>query len=101
RARRARAGSPRGGRQPVLPIGAGMGALSHDRAGDGGDRDREPGGDHGRVLTDESGGATRPSTALADPQDVGDTSGANLYPPRPRAAPGRRAVSGADVPVFG
>ena len=72
RAGRARARQSEGDRAPVLPDVSRMGAAADGRAGDGGDRDRQPGGDHRRLFADPAGHAARPAAAPRDPAHVGN-----------------------------
>ena len=54
---------PIGDRKSVLPPGAGALPDADDRAGDRGDRDRKPGGDHRRLFAGASGDPARPAAA--------------------------------------
>ena len=56
-------------------------AAAARRAGDRGDRDREPGGDNRRVFADRPGGATRPAAALQGSLGLGAPAG-QIYLPR-------------------
>ena len=67
-------------------------------AGDRGDRDREPGGDHRRLFADPAGGAARPAAALRGPLHLGDACRADLSAARQHAAADRRVAAGAAVP---
>ena len=59
RARRIRAGQWREPAQSVLPDAARMGADADGRIGNGCYRDRQPGGDFGRLFADQTGGAAQ------------------------------------------
>ena len=83
RSGRARALRPERDRQPLLPAGAVMGALSHDRACHRGDGDREPGRDHRRLLADQPGGAARPPPRLQI-RRTSETQAGQIYIPRIR-----------------
>ena len=72
RAGRAGAVRSRRDREFVLPDGARDPAAAAGRAGDRGDRDREPGGDHRRLFAGPPGGATRPAAALRGPLHLRD-----------------------------
>ena len=56
---------PEGGREPVLPDGAGLGAAAAGLPGDGGHGDRVAGAHHGRVLGHQAGHPARPAAAHA------------------------------------
>ena len=88
---RAGAFQSRRDRKPVLPDGAGDLGAAAGGAGDGGDRDREPGGDHRRLFAGPSGGAARPAAALRGSLHLGDPCRADLSAARQPAAPDRRA----------
>ena len=53
-------------------------AAAAGRAGDRGDRDREPGGDHRRLFADPAGRAARPAAALRGPLHLRDPCRADL-----------------------
>ena len=98
RSRRAGAGRPDGDRQPLLPPGAVMGALSHDRARHRRHDHREPGRDHRRLLADQPGGAARPPAPPPDQAHVGDAGRPDLHSAHQWAAACRRAPACRAVP---
>ena len=56
-------------------------AAADDRAGDGRDRDRQPGGDHRRLFADAAGDPARPAAAARHPPYLGVAVG-QIYMPR-------------------
>ncbi len=98
--RAGRAGAVRsfGDRKFVLPDGSGYPAAAAGGAGDGGDRDREPGGDHRRVFADPAGRATRPAAALRGSLHLGDPCRSDLPAAGQPDAVARRHPAGAVVP---
>ncbi len=91
---------PLGGGQPVLPHGAAMGALSDDRPRHRSDGDREPGGDHRRLLPDQPGGSARHPAAASDQAHLGDPGRADLHSPGQGAVAGRHAAPRRHVPLL-
>ena len=85
-------------RKFLLPDGSGDTAAAAGRAGDRGDRDRQPGGDHGSLFADPPGGAARSAAALRGPLHLGDPCRADLSAAREQAAADRRVAAGAVVP---
>ena len=73
-------------------------AAAAGRAGDRGDGDREPGGDHRGLFAHPAGGAARSAAALRDPPHLGVARRTDLHAARELAAPGRRDDAGAVVP---
>ena len=71
RARRAAARPSAAGRQPVLPRGAGLGALPDGGARHRRHHHREPGDHHRRLLADAPGHAARLAARVAHPPDLG------------------------------
>ncbi len=61
------AGPARGRRQPVLPDGPGLGPLAAGAARHLRHRDRQPGGDLGRLLADPASDPARPAASARDP----------------------------------
>ena len=98
RAGRQGAGRSGGDRKSVLPPGAGNLPAADDRAGDGGDRDREPGGDHRRLFAGASGDPARPAAAARHPAHLGLPCRPDLYSARDDGAAGRRVAAGRTVP---
>ncbi len=98
RSGRAGAFQSRRDREFLLPDGSGDPAVAAGRAGDRGDRDREPGGDHRRLFADPSGGAARSVAALRGPLHLGDACRADLSAARQHAVADRRVAAGAAVP---
>ncbi|KAF1853906.1 hypothetical protein Lal_00005115 [Lupinus albus] len=88
-----------GGAQPLLPAGAGMGALSADRAVHRRRRHRQPGGDLRRLLADPAGGPARALPASRHPPHLQRGGRADLHPPRQLGPAGRGAGAGAGLPI--
>ena len=79
-----------GDREPVLPDVPGLGADPDGRAGDGGDRDREPGRHHRRLFADAAGDPARPAAALRNPPHLGSPFRPDLHSAHQHAAAHRR-----------
>ena len=71
----------RRGRPSVLRDEPGLDADADGRAGDGGDGDRQPGGDHRRLFADPAGGAAQPAAAL-DILHTSETQSGQIYMPQ-------------------
>ena len=87
-----------GDRKSVLSAGAGTVPVADGRAGDGGDRDRKPGGDHRRLFAGASGDPARPAAAAGDPAHLGLACRPDLHSARHCRAADRRAAAGRAVP---
>ena len=87
-----------GDRKFLLPDGSGYLAVAAGGARDRGDRDREPGGDHGSIFADPSGGAARSAAALRGSLHLGDPRRTNLSAAGEQDAADRRSAAGAVVP---
>ena len=68
-----------GDREPVLPDVPGLGADPDGGAGDGGDRDCEPGRHHRRLFADASGDPARPAAAVRNSSYVGSPFRPDLH----------------------
>ncbi len=75
-----------GDRKPVLPDVPGLGADPDGGAGDGGDRDCEPGRHHRRLFADAPGDSARPDAAVRNSSYVGSPFRPDLHPPHQHAA---------------
>ena len=77
---RARDRRSQGDRKPVLPDVPGLGADPDGRAGDAGDRDREPGRHHRRLFADPAGDPARPDAAVRNSPYLGSAFRPDLHP---------------------
>ena len=89
-----------GDREPVLPDVSGLGADPDGGAGDGGDRDREPGRHHRRLFADAAGDPARADAAVRNPPYLGSAFRPDLHPAHQHAAVVRGAAAGAAVPLL-
>ena len=71
RSGRAGARQPGSDRKSVLSAGSRSAAAADDRAGDRGDRDRQPGGDHRRLFAHPPGDPARLVAAAGNPAHLG------------------------------
>ena len=78
-----------GDREPVLPDVSGLGADPDGGACDRRHRDREPGGDYGRLFADAPGDPARPDATLRNPPHLGSAFRTDLYPAHQSAAADR------------
>ena len=90
---------PEGGRQSLLSPGAGLGPDAADHPGDRRHRDREPGGDHRRLLARKSGDPARSSAAARDRSHLPHPGRPDLHPTREPDSAFRSAGAGAYVPL--
>ena len=82
------------GRPPLLRDEHRMDADPHGGAGDGGDSDRQPGGDFGRVLAGPPGRPAQHAAALHGAAHVGQAIGPGLHAARQPAAGAQRHAVG-------
>ena len=90
---------PREAGEPVLPALPGLGAAADGRPGHDGDRHRQPGRDHGRVLAHPAGDPARLAAAVRDPAHLRDREGPDLHPAHQLAPAAGGRVPGDRVPV--
>ena len=89
----------RGDRKPLLSPGPDLGADSADHSFDHGDGDRQPGGDHRRLLIGAAGDSARPAAAPRNRPHVRDAGRPIVHPARQRRFAVRRSRAGSDVPL--
>ena len=96
---RAAAQPSRGGAEPVFPAGARLVRAAAGRARLDGDGDRLAGGDLGRVLADQPGGAARLSAADERAPHLRARDGSGLCPGGQQSAARRGGGDSAGVPL--